>query len=363
MNQRSDEGFGGRAVSSPKIKVAVVGATGYTGMELLRLLLLHPNVQVVLATSEKFAGKRLNETFPFLKGKTDLVLETLADERVQKCALAFSCLPHKSAMNHVASWVEKGTKVVDLSADFRFRSASTYEQWYADTKHTHPELLQEAVYGLPELHREEIKKTFLVGNPGCYPTGTILALAPLLKERLIGSDGIVVDAKSGVTGAGRSAILESLFSEVNESVHAYKIGKHRHTPEIEQELSAVAGHPVVISFTPHLIPMDRGILSTVYARSLKKTDTATVLKTLTNFYQKEPFVRILPEGVLPKTKDVRGTNVCEIGAVYDGRTERIVAVAAIDNLMKGAASQAVQNMNLMSGLPETTGLEALPLVP
>lgn len=345
-----------------KIKLAVVGATGYTGMELLRLLLLHPHVEIEVATSEKFSGKRIDEVFPFLQGKTDLVLEALSDEKVaKKCTFAFSCLPHKESMAHVARWVKKGTKVVDLSADFRFESAAVYEKWYE--RHGAPALLNDSVYGLPELYREEVRKTFLVGNPGCYPTGTILGLHPLLKKRIIGADGIIVDAKSGVTGAGRSAVLETLYSEVNESVHAYKIGKHRHTPEIEQELSKAAGRPVVISFTPHLIPMDRGILSTMYARALKKTDTKSVLKVLEEAYKKEPFVRVLPEGVLPKTKNVRGTNVCEIGAVYDPRTEQVVVVAAIDNLMKGAASQAVQNMNLMCGLDETTGLELLPLVP
>lgn len=348
--------------SVPKIKAGIIGATGYTGMELLRILLSHPHVEVVLATSEKFSGKRVDEAFPFLKGKTDISLEALTDEQVAKrCSFAFSCLPHKEAMAHVPAWLAKGTKVVDLSADFRFKSAATYEHWYE--KHTQPDLLKEAVYGLPELHREEIRKAFLVGNPGCYPTGTILTLTALIKQGMASPEGIIVDAKSGVSGAGRSAALESLFSEVNESVHAYKVGKHRHTPEIEQALSLAAGRDVVITFTPHLIPMDRGILSTMYARSLRKTDTSTLLKSLSAFYKDEPFIRVLPEGVLPKTKNVRGTNVCEIGAVYDSRSERIIAISAIDNLLKGASSQAVQNMNLMAGLPETTGLPTLPLIP
>jgi N-acetyl-gamma-glutamyl-phosphate reductase len=344
------------------IKVGVVGATGYTGIELLRILFHHPEVEVTVATSEKYSGKRLDQIFPFLQGKTDLVLEELSDAQVaKKCLAAFCCLPHKSAMAHVPNWIKKGTKVIDLSADFRFRSPLVYEEWYE--KHAAPDLLKETVYGLPELHRAEIKKAFLVGNPGCYPTGAILGLAPLIQAKMIGLDRIVIDAKSGVTGAGRGVVLESLFSEVNESVHAYKVGRHRHTPEIEQEISALAGEKIVVAFTPHLVPMDRGILSTIYAHSLRKTDTRTVLKAFSDFYRKEPFVKILPEGVLPKTKEVRGTNDCAIGAVFDPRTDQIIVVAAIDNLMKGAASQAVQNMNLMYGFDEKAGLENLPLFP
>lgn len=344
----------------PKIKVGVIGATGYTGIELLRILFRHPEVEVVIATSEKYAGKRLDQLFPFFE--TSLVLEELSDERVaKKCPFVFSCLPHKEAMDHIPHWLKKGTKVVDLSADFRFRSAKVYEEWYQ--KHAAPELLKESIYGLPELHREEIRKSFLVGNPGCYPTGALLGLAPLIREKVVAPEGIVIDSKSGVTGAGRSAVVESLFSEVNESVHAYKVGTHRHTPEIEQELSILAGQKVIISFTPHLIPMDRGILSTIYARSLRKTDTKSVLKIFVDFYKKEPFVKVLPEGIFPKTKEARGTNNGLIGAVFDPRTERIVVVTAIDNLMKGASSQAVQNMNLMAGLPETSGLEGLALFP
>lgn len=346
------------------IKAGVIGATGYTGIELLRILFRHPEVEVVLATSEKFSGRKVTELFPFF-AKSDLKLESLVDEKVaKKCSLTFCCLPHQEAMEHIPHWLKKGTKVVDLSADFRFRSPAVYEAWY--TKHTAPELLSESVYGLPELYRTEIKKSFLVGNPGCYPTGALLGLIPLVKEKAISLDGIVIDSKSGVTGAGRSAVLESLYSEVNESVHAYQVGKHRHTPEIEQELTTAAGQPgkkVVVSFTPHLIPMDRGILSTIYAQSLRKTSTTAVLELLRKFYANEPFVQVLPEGVFPKTKEVRGTNNCLIGAAFDPRTDRIVVVTAIDNLMKGASSQAVQNMNLICGLEETLGLTNFPLVP
>jgi N-acetyl-gamma-glutamyl-phosphate reductase len=336
-----------------KISAGIVGATGYTGMELLRLLSAHPSVDLLLATSEKQAGKKV--------GNTGLTFQPMAAE-VKELDVLFSCLPHTGAMTHVASWVKQGIKVIDLSADFRLHDAATYEEWYGE-KQTAADLLKKAVYGLPELHRAEIKKATLVANPGCYPTGAVLGLAPLLKSKLIDTTSIVIDSKSGVTGAGRNAAVEFLFSEVNESVHAYKVGNHRHTPEIEQELSLVAGEKIVVSFTPHLIPMDRGILSTIHVRALKKTDTASVLKTFNEFYKNEPFVQVLPEGVLPKTKEVRGTNNCAIGAVYDPRTNQIIIVSAIDNLSKGASSQAVQNMNLMFGLGEKTGLSPLPLVP
>lgn len=349
-----------------ELRVAIVGATGYTGMELLRILLQHPSVELTLATSEKSAGKRVDEIFPFFTGRTDLVLQAVSpdtsnDAIAKSCDVAFSCLPHHEAMTHVAAWVKKGLKVVDLSADFRLKSAEVYKEWYGP--HTETELLKSAAYGLPEINRDEIKKAKLVANPGCYPTGTILGLSPLLKAKLIDPDSVIVDAKSGVTGAGRGAVVDSLFSEVNDSVHAYKVGKHRHTPEIEQALSLAAGQKIVISFTPHLIPMDRGILSTMYAKVIQKTDTKGVLKILSDVYKGEPFVRVLPEGVFPKTKNVRGTNVCELGSVYDPRTDRVVVIAAIDNLMKGASSQAVQNMNLICDFEETAGLNLLPLVP
>jgi N-acetyl-gamma-glutamyl-phosphate reductase len=344
------------------LKVGIAGATGYTGMELLRILLNHPNVEVVLATSEKFAGKKVADLFPYFSGKTSLVLEELNDGEIAKrCDLAFSCLPHHSAAEHVASWVKAGLKAVDLSADFRLTSVDSYKEWYGE--HAAPELLKDAVYGLPETHREEIKKAKLVANPGCYPTGTILALTPFLKKKKIDPSSIIVDAKSGVSGAGRSAVLESLFSEVNESVHAYKVGKHRHMPEIEQELSRALDQPVVISFTPHLIPMDRGILSTIYAKASEKMTTQDALGLLSSYYKDEPFLRILPEGTLPKTKNVRGSNTCEIGAHFDARTGRLVLIAAIDNLMKGAASQAVQNMNLLCGFEETLGLTSASWIP
>jgi len=348
--------------SDPMIKAGIVGATGYTGIELLRILLRHPDVRITLATSEKFAGKKVAEVLPSLSGACDLSLENLSDSRVIKnCMVAFCCLPHKEAMTHIPTWIRKGTKVVDLSADFRFRSPAIYEEWYQ--KHAAPDLLPESVYGLPELHRDEIKKSTLIGNPGCYPTGALLGLIPLVREKAISLEDIIIDSKSGVTGAGRSPELESLYSEVNESVHAYKVGCHRHTPEIEQELSEVAGQKVTVTFTPHLVPMDRGILSTIYAKGLRKLDSKSLTRLFSEFYKKEPFVKVLPAGQFPKTKEVRGTNNCLIGVAVDPRSDRIVVVSAIDNLMKGAASQAVQNMNLMYGLDERLGLNQLPLVP
>ncbi|MDO8643379.1 MAG: N-acetyl-gamma-glutamyl-phosphate reductase, partial [bacterium] len=273
----------------------------------------------------------------------------------------FSCLPHKEAMAVVPKFHKAGRKVVDLSADFRFRSAKTYEAWYQ--KHSAPALLKEAVYGLPELNREKIKKARLVGNPGCYPTATLLGLIPLLKAGVIDPHSIIVDAKSGVSGAGRSASLTSHFCEVNDSVSAYKVGGHRHTPEMEQTVSELAEEEVVINFTPHLIPMDRGILATLYADALRKTDTKELAQIFRSHYKNEPFIRILPEGVWPHTKQVRGTNFCDIGVHFDNRTGRVVVVSAIDNLTKGASGQAVQNMNLMAGFPETTALETASFLP
>lgn len=345
------------------IRAGIMGATGYTGMELLRILLRHPAVEVVAVTSEKQAGKTLAQAFPYLQGTTSLVLEAVSEASIPKrCDVLFSCLPHTSAMNRVPGWLKKGIKVIDLSADFRLDSADVYQEWYG-AKQTAPDLLSEKVYGLTELNREKIKKASLVANPGCYPTSAILGLAPLLKSKLIDTATIIIDSKSGTSGAGRSAAVETLFCEVNESIHAYKIGTHRHTPEIEQEISKVAGEKIIVSFTPHLIPMDRGILSTAYAKAASKSNTKSVLKTFSEFYAKEPFVTVLPEGVLPRTKDVRGSNHCAIGAVFDPRTQRIVVTSAIDNLMKGAASQAVQNMNLMFGLDEKSGLNSLAWLP
>lgn len=345
-----------------KTRVAVIGATGYTGVELLRLLLVHPEVELTALTSQKYIGHPIEEVFPSLKGRLSLICEEFNGERIsQKADFIFTAVPHKTAMEMVPFFYERGKRIVDLSADFRFRSPKVYERWYQ--KHQAPDLLSVSVYGLPELHREEIRKAKIVGNPGCYPTGALIGLLPLVKKEIISLEGIVVDSKSGVSGAGRDVVLESLFCEVNEGVKAYKIFAHRHTPEMEQELSEIAQREVRITFVPHLIPMDRGILTTLYVRFLKKMKTRELLKLFEEYYGGEPFVRIYPEGRLPNTKDVRGSNFCDIGAVASETDERAVIVTAIDNLVKGASGEAIQNMNIMLGYPETMGLEGIPLAP
>ncbi|MFO1463203.1 MAG: N-acetyl-gamma-glutamyl-phosphate reductase [bacterium] len=344
------------------LKVAIVGATGYTGTELARLLLRHPKAQITALTSERSAGEAFSKVFPAFQGRFDLTLEALNPDAVAKRAeLVFLCLPHHESMQAAAAFRQLGKKVIDLSADFRLREASTYEQWYGP--HIAKDLLQEAVYGLPELHREAIRGADLIANPGCYPTSCILGLAPLLKEKLIALDSIHCDSKSGVSGAGRGAKTEILFCEVNESFKAYGVGKHRHTPEIEQELSGLAGEQVVITFTPHLVPMDRGILSTLYAKASGKLDSASLQALYEKCYAKEPFVRVRPLGVFPATHEVRMTNYCDLGVHFDERTGRVIIVSAIDNLTKGAAGQAIQNMNLRMGWDETTGLEATAPIP
>jgi len=345
-----------------KTRVGIIGATGYTGVELLRLLLHHPEVEVTALTSQKYAGLPIDQVFPSLKKHLSLNCEELSVDKIsKKVDFVFTAVPHKTAMETVPPFYQGGKKIVDLSADFRFKEAAVYERWYQ--KHTHPELLPEAVFGLPELHREAIRKSRLVGNPGCYPTGALLGLIPLVKKGWIGLESVVVDSKSGVSGAGRDVVLESLFCEVNEGVKAYKIFEHRHTPEIEQELSQLAGKRVPVTFVPHLIPMDRGILSTLYVTLTKKLKTEEILETFSDHYRAEPFIRIHPKGKLPNTRDVKGSNYCDIGVKVNETDGRMVVVTAIDNLVKGASGQAVQNMNIMLGFPETMGLDVVPLSP
>jgi len=345
------------------LKIAIVGASGYTGLELIRILHCHPEVAVTCLTSEQSAGKRISEVFPTLRGRCDIVLENLEPVRVaEKADIIFTALPHKAAMEVVPTFLKLGKKVIDLSADYRLSDPAVYGEWYEP--HLNPENLKKAVYGLPEIRRDRIKGAQLVANPGCYPTSIILALAPLLKNGLIDLSSIIADSASGVTGAGRSAKVDSLYCEVNEGYKAYGVGgAHRHTPEIEQELSLLAGEELKITFTPHLVPMDRGILSTVYATPGKMLDTATIAALYRKFYDREPFVRVLPSGSLPSTAFVRGSNFCDIAPLVDSRTGRIIIVSAIDNLVKGASGQAIQNMNLLCGFPETTGLDGLALFP
>ncbi len=345
-----------------KTKVAVIGATGYTGLELLRLLLYHPEVEVTALTSQKYAGIPIDQVFPSLMKSLPLKCEELqADLISEKADFIFTAVPHKTAMEIVPLFYRQGKRVVDLSADFRFKEAGLYEKWYQ--KHTSPHLLPESVYGLPELHREKIRSAKIVGNPGCYPTGALLGLIPLVKRKWISLEGIVIDSKSGVSGAGRDVVLESLFCEVNEGVKAYKIFSHRHTPEIEQELSGLAQREVRVTFVPHLIPMDRGILTTIYVNLIERLTLEQVIEAFQEAYQNEPFIRIHPKGKFPNTKEVRGSNYCDIGVAVNEAGDGAVVVTAIDNLVKGASGEAVQNMNIMLGYPEALGLESLPLVP
>ena len=332
------------------MKVSVVGATGYSGAELMRILSGHKEISITHAVSKSFAGQKMSDIYPnFIS--CDYTLEELDIKAV--CAdsdIVFTCLPHGTSADVVPQLLKQGVKVIDLSGDFRYNDASVYEKWY-NTTHEAKHLLDKSVYGLPELHREKIEKAELIGNPGCYTTSAILALAPLLSAGLIDPGTIIVDAKSGVTGAGRSAKLENIFTEVDESFKAYGIANHRHTSEIEQELSIAAGEAVQISFTPHLLPIKRGILSTIYAAT--DADEAQIAAAYA-VYDKEPFVQVTES--LPEIKHVTGSNNCAIGYKIDKRLNRIIIVSCIDNLIKGAAGQAVQNMNIMCGFDECEGL-------
>ncbi len=350
-------------MSDAKINIAIVGSSGYTGGELYRILLHHPRARVAAVTSEKSAGKPLSDIFQHLTGLTDLVCEPLNPEKIAKKAdFIFLALPHVTAQEAAFRFHKLGKKVVDLSADYRLSDPALYEKWYEHC-HQYPELLKSAVYGLPELHREKIKRASLIANPGCYPTSAILGLAPLLNKGIVDLQSIVIDSKSGVSGAGRSPALAYHYPEANEGFMAYKIGTHRHTPEIEQELAGLAGKPVTVSFTPHLVPMNRGILTTIYARFAEEMNAAQLHALYAEFFSREPFVRLLPAGQFPNVRNVRGSNFCDIGVYADGRTGRAVVVTAIDNLVKGASGQAVQNMNLMMGFEETEGLKFAGLFP
>jgi N-acetyl-gamma-glutamyl-phosphate reductase len=344
------------------LKVAIVGASGYTGIELLRILFGHPEVAVTCVTSERSAGKAIAGIFPTVRGRCNYILENLEPTRVaDKADLIFTALPHKAAMEVVPTFLKLGKKVIDLSADYRLKKQEEYAAWYEP--HMNPELLKKAVYGLPEIRREKIKKADLVANPGCYPTSIILGLAPLLKGGIIETSSIIADSKSGVSGAGRGAKVDTLFCEVNGGFKAYGVTTHRHTPEIEQELSFLAGETITISFTPHLVPMNRGILSTIYGKLREDLTAEKLIGMYEEFYKGEAFVRILQEGDFPSTLHVQGSNFCDIGLAVDKRTRRVIVVSTIDNLIKGASGQAVQNMNIMQGFPENLGLETLPLFP
>ncbi len=345
------------------IRTAIIGASGYTGVELMRILARHPQVELRMVTSRQYAGRTVAEVFPSLRGICDLSFSAYDPAAVAgEVEAVFTALPHKTAIEVVASCHEAGKKVVDLSADYRFADAGLYESWYQE--HSRRDLLAKSVYGLPELHREAIARAAIVGNPGCYPTGVILALVPLLQRGGIDPERpLIVDAKSGTSGAGRAAATGTLYCEVNESFKAYKVGVHRHQPEIVEQLSLAAGWQPSLLFVPHLVPMNRGILSTIYvplAAGRELDDPAALYR---EFYRDEPFVRLLPPGELPTTGAVRGSNYCDIGFVPRPDAGLLVVVTAIDNLVKGAAGQAVQNFNIMFGREETLGLETVPLHP
>jgi N-acetyl-gamma-glutamyl-phosphate reductase len=344
-------------------KVAICGGSGYTGIELLRILSGHSNVEISAITSERSAGKKLTGLFPHLHACGNFVYEPLNKEKLLKTAdIFFLALPHGASQEAVSFFYRNGKKVIDLSADYRLRDPETYKEWYG-LSHEFVSTLRKAVYGLPEIYRNRIKKAALIANPGCYPTSAILGLLPALKAKLVDVDSIVIDSKSGTSGAGRKADVAVSFCEVNEGFKAYGIGTHRHTPEIEQELSSLAGKEITVDFTPHLLPVDRGILTTIYAKITKKADTASVLNVYRKRYAGEPFVKVHDEGVFPNIKNVRGTNVCEIGLRVNPRTNTLIIVSAIDNLVKGASGQAVQNMNIMMGFPEEEGLERISIFP
>jgi N-acetyl-gamma-glutamyl-phosphate reductase len=348
------------------IRVAVAGASGYMGAELLRILLRHPKVEVTAVSSERLAGEPLARVYPHLRGLTDLVFSDFDPERTPAAADAvFLALPHMESQKAVPVLRRHGVRVVDLSADYRLRNPEDYTVWYK-TRHIDPEGLAEAVYGLPELYRKVIAGSGLVAAPGCYPTGAVLAIAPLLKSALARTDGIVIDGKSGVTGAGaqgRKVDPMYLYTEANENVQAYGIASHRHTPEIEQELSALAGRTVRVSFTPHLLPLNRGLFTTASVPLAVDASTSDLLAAYRDFYAGEPFVRVCGEGERPATRAVVGSNYCDLTVVADRRTGRAVCVSAIDNLGKGGSANGVQNLNVMFGWNERTGLEAPPVYP
>jgi N-acetyl-gamma-glutamyl-phosphate reductase len=341
------------------IRVAVIGATGYAGAELVRILCDHPDIEVTMLTSRQYAGVAFDKVFPSLTGSVNLVCEALAVDKVcDKADVVFTALPHKIPMTLVPELILRGKKVIDLSADFRFKDANIYETHYQ--QHTAKNLLDKAVYGLCEIYFDKIKNADLVGAPGCYPTSVLLPLLPVIKGNFIDIGSIIADSKSGVSGAGRSVSLTTHFCEVNESFRAYKVGEHRHNPEMEEVLSIEAGQPIKITFVPHLVPMSRGILTTLYANLVKGITREDVEKCFNAFYTGRPFIRTLDENQLPDTRNVRGTNYCEIGIRLDERSGRLILISAIDNLVKGAAGQAVQNMNIMLGLDETAGLRTVP---
>jgi N-acetyl-gamma-glutamyl-phosphate reductase len=351
---------------SAKAKIGVLGASGYTGSDLVRMLLRHPQAEIALLTADRRAGQEMREVFPQFSPYPlpKLVAIEGLDWASLNLDLVFCALPHATTQKVLKDLLTKApnTKVVDLSADFRLADTAAYAKWYGHEHHA-PELQKEAVYGLVEVHRREIKKARLVANPGCYTSCAELPLIPLIEAKAIDLDEIVIDAKSGMTGAGRSAKESMLFSEVSEGFHAYGVGGHRHMAELDQEFSLAAGRPVVVSFTPHLVPMNRGILSTIYVRGKRGRTPQDLHALLLKYYAKEPFVHVLPFGETPQTRHVRGSNMTFIGVANDRIEGRAIIIAALDNLVKGASGQAIQNANLLLGFPEAMGIDQVALFP
>ena len=348
-----------------RIPVGLVGVTGYTGMELARLLCGHPEFELVRATSRAEAGKPLQDIYPFLQGRSlgELVIsQPDPADLAGACQLVFLAVPHGAAMDTAGALRRLGVKVVDLSADFRLRDTATYSQWYG-LEHRETAHLAEAVYGLPELHAERIAAASLTANPGCYPTAAILGLAPALRHGLVDTGTIIIDAKSGTSGAGRKPGVGTLFCEVSDTFRAYNLGKHRHTPEIEQELSVLAGRELAVTFSTHLLPINRGILETIYATTATDLSLEEIHALYREFYAPHPWVRVLPLGRLPETRFVRGTMYCDLGLVLEPRVRRLLVVSTIDNLCRGASGQALANANLMCGLDLQSGLDLAPLMP
>jgi N-acetyl-gamma-glutamyl-phosphate reductase len=347
--------------SFPDVRIAILGASGYSGADLVRLLVLHPAARIVALTGERQAGKSMGEVFPHLGGLDLPMLTKIADVDWSNVDIVFCALPHGTTQE-VVKTIPTHVRIIDISADFRLTDAASYAQWYGH-EHQATALQAEAVYGLTEHKRDAIRGARLIANPGCYPTSAQLPLVPLLRAGLIDPDEIIIDAKSGVSGAGRDAKQDSLFTEVSGGVHAYGVAKHRHAPEIEQELSAAAGRSLNIVFTPHLMPMNRGILSTIYVKLTPGHTAADLRSTLETAYAGEPFVRVTAEGTGPSTRHVKGSNMALIGVFADRVPGRAIIVSVIDNLVKGASGQAIQNMNVMLQIPETTGLSQIAMFP
>lgn len=341
------------------IKVGIVGGTGYTGVELLRLLARHPQVELTAITSRKEAGMKVADMFPNLRGRVGLAFSTPEEAGLEKCDVVFFATPNGVAMQQTRALLDAGVKVIDLAADFRIKDVKEWESWYK-MEHACPDLVGEAVYGLPEVNRESIKKARLIANPGCYPTAAQLGLLPLIENGLVDTSHLVADCKSGVSGAGRKAETHILFAEAADNFKAYAVQGHRHLPEIRQGLSMAAGHTVGLTFVPHLTPLIRGIHATLYAKLTKDADLQALYEQR---YAGEPFVDVLPAGSHPETRSVRGANVCRIAIHRPQGSDVVVVLSVIDNLVKGAAGQAVQNMNLLFGLPETTAIDDIGLLP